>query len=175
MNKTMAILVMLLISISSITFAQTKEELKTSALRDAKITSAATLALDFETVFKHTYPNIIEVMGGKEKALKLIKTAFDSMKEQGMVFEKVEIKHVSDVIFEEGQYRCYIEGYNQIRTDDMRVKSKSFLFGIYNDKDKIWYFLEAEKLKNKGLTDMILPNFKTSLEIPNDEVTTEQI
>lgn len=168
-------LTMLLIFISSISFAQTKEELKGYALRDAKLTSEATLNMDFETVLKHTYPKIIEVMGGKEKALELIKTAFDGMKAQGMVFEKAEVKQVSSVVFEEKQYRCYIEGYNQIKMGDMRIKSKSFLLGIYDEIDKIWYFLEAEKLKNKELTNMILPNFITSLEIPEDEVTTEQI
>lgn len=168
-------LTMLLIFISSISFAQTKEELKVYALRDAKLTSEATLNMDFETVLKHTYPKIIEVMGGKEKALELIKTAFDGMKAQGMVLEKAEVRQVSSVVFEEEQYRCYIEGYNQIKMGDMRIKSKSFLLGIYDEIDKIWYFLEAEKLKNKELTNMILPNFITSLEIPEDEVTTEQI
>lgn len=166
---------MLLISVGSISFAQNKETLKASALRDAKITSEATLNLDFETVFKHTYPSIIDVMGGKEKALELLKTAFDTMKSQGLVFEKAEVKQVSDIVFEDEQYRCYVEGFNQMKMRNLRIKSKSYLLGIYNADEDIWYFLEAEKLKNEALINMILPNFKTSLNIPDDEMTTEEI
>ena len=60
MNKITLSLLMLLLFCSSITFSQSKEELKESALRDAKITCAATLKMDFETVLKHTYPPIFK-------------------------------------------------------------------------------------------------------------------
>ncbi|MEW4922342.1 hypothetical protein [Algibacter sp. 2305UL17-15] len=175
MHKITSILLMLLISVSSISFAQTKEELKKFALRDAKITAEATLKKDFETVFKHTYPTIIKVMGGKEKALELLKTTFKKIEEQGLIFEKSDIISVSEVVFEDDQYRCYVESLNQIKMNNMRIKSKSYLLGIYSEDKKIWYFLEAEKLKDKAMEEMILPNFKTGLNIPKDEVTTEQI
>ncbi len=166
---------MLLIFISSISFSQSTEELKEWALRDAKITSEATLKMDFETVLKHTYPSVVEVMGGKENGIQLIKTTFETMKTQGFVFEKAEVIDVSDIIKENGEYRCYVENYNQMKMNDMRIKSKSFLLGIYNQEAKIWYFLEAKQLKNSQMMDMVLPNFKTNLNIPDDEVTTEKI
>ncbi len=166
---------MLLLLGSSISFAQSTEELKASALRDAKITSTATLKMDFETVFKHTYPSVIKLMGGKEKGLEFLETTFNTMKSQGFVFEKADVLGVSDVVFEQGKYRCYVEGYNQMTMNGMRIKSKSYLFGIYNSEDKIWYFIEAKQFKNKALLDMVLPNFETSLVIPQDDVQTEKI
>ncbi len=166
---------MLLLFCNSISFAQTTEELKTSALRDAKITSSATLKMDFETVFKHTHPNIIKLMGGKEKGIELLKNTFETMKTQGFVFEKADILGVSDIVFEQEKYRCYIEGFNQMTMNGMRIKSKSYLLGIYNKEDKIWYFIEAKQLKNKAMLDMVLPNFKTSLVIPKDDMQTEKI
>ena len=156
-------------------YSQTNEQLKASALRDAKIAANATLNADFDLLLKHTYPPIIEMMGGMENALSTIKMAMSGMKEQGMVFEKAEVVSVSDVVNDDGQYRCYIEGKNHIKMPGIRVKSKSFLLGIYDKEKAIWYFLEAEKLKNKALADRILPNFKTSLVIPDDEVATEKI
>ncbi|GAL65342.1 hypothetical protein JCM19301_3802 [Jejuia pallidilutea] len=96
------------------------------------------------------------------------------MASQGLVFEKAEVKHVSDVVFKNEQYRCYVKGFNQINMGNLRIKSKSYLLGIYDNNKDIWCFLEAEKLKNKTLTEMILPNFKTSLDIPDNEMTTEE-
>ncbi len=149
--------------------------LKKSALRDAKIAAEATLNSDFDLLLKHTYPPIIEVMGGKENALSIIKAAIKGMKEQGMVFEKAEVVSVSDIVNDDGEYRCYVEGNNQIKMPGMRIKSKSYLLGIYNEEQKFWYFLEAEKLKNKALADKVLPNFKTALVIPPDTMETETI
>ncbi len=44
---------MLLLFCSSISFAQSKSELKEYALRDTKITSQATLKIDFDTVLNY--------------------------------------------------------------------------------------------------------------------------
>jgi len=56
-----------------------------------------------------------------------------------------------------------------------RISSKTYLLGIYNEDDKLWYFLEAKQLKNKALIDQVLPDFKTRLNIPDDEMTTAPI
>ncbi len=166
---------MLLLFCGSICFAQSTKELKEWALRDAKIASQATLKMDFDKVLDHTYPSALELMGGREKALDLIKATFSTMKENGFVFEKADVLGVSDIVFEDNQYRCYIEGFNQMVMSGMRIKSKSYLLGIYNSEEKFWYFLEAKQLKNEAMVNKVLPNFKTSLEIPDDEMTTEEI
>lgn len=166
-------LIIVLFSISS--FSQSKKELKESAIRDAKITAKATLNSDFETVLKHTYPSILKLMGGKKQAISFIKTTFDDMKKQGFVFEKANFISISDIIEEQNQIRCFIENENVMKMPTMRIHSKSFLLGIYNKEQKIWYFLEADKLKNKAIADQVLPNFKTSLNIPSNKITTTKI
>jgi hypothetical protein len=152
-------------------FSQTKED----ALKDALATSKATLDMDFDTVLKHTHPKVIEIMGGKEAALILLQTTFESMKTQGFVFEKAEIRNVSEIIKEQHQYRCFIEGYNQMKIASQRIKSKSYLLGIYNEAESFWWFIEAKQLKNKAMLDEVLPNFKTRLKIPEDNVEVEPI
>jgi len=156
-------------------FSQSTDLLKQRALRDAKIAAEATLNADYNLLLKHTYPPIIEMMGGIENALSTIQAAMSSMKDQGMVFEKAEVVSISTIVNDNGEFRCYVEGNNQIKMPGIRIKSKSFLLGIYDKEKAIWYFLEAEKLKNKTLTDRILPNFKTALVIPEDTVETEKI
>jgi len=164
-------LITLVLIVTSITYSQTKE----TALRDAKITAKATLDMDFKTVLKHTYPPILKLMGGEAAATNFIKQTFEGMESQGFVFEKADVQEVSEIVKEYGQYRCYSHSINVMKMGNQRITSKSYLLGIYDDDKKIWYFLEAEKLKNKALTDQILPDFKTSLEIPKDEMSFEDI
>ena len=171
MNKLRQLALLVLIATSSTVFSQTK----TDALKDAKTTSKATLAMDFETVLKHTLPSVLEMMGGKDAALKVIKTTFEGMKDQGFVFEKADIIGVSEVVKEQGQYRCVVEGYNQMVMSGQRISSKSYLLGIYNDVDNYWWFVEAKQLKNEALTEKVLPNFETKLDIPEDDMKIEKI
>jgi len=167
--RNLSLLILLLFI--TIGYSQTKEE----ALRDAKITAKATLDMDFKTVLKHTYPPILKLMGGEDAAVSFIKQTFESMESQGFTFEKADVQEVSDVIKEHGQYRCYSHSINVMKMGKQRITSKSYLLGIYDEDKKIWYFLEAEKLKNKALADQILPDFKTSLNIPKDEMSFEDI
>lgn len=171
MNKLKKILLLVLVATSINVFSQTKED----ALKDAKATSKATLDMDFETLLKYTLPSVIEVMGGKDATLNVLKTTFEGMKLQGFVFEKADINSVSDIVKEQGQLRCVVEGYNQMKMSKQRISSKSYLLGIYNDTDKHWWFIEAKQLKNSAFIDKILPDFETNLEIPEDDVKVEAI
>lgn len=169
------IIPVLLLFISGFITAQSTEELKQSAIRDAKAAANASLKLDYETILKYTHPSIVEVSGGKDYLIKAMSDMFDNMKKQGFVFEKAEVIEVTNVLEEDGEYHCLVRNNNQMVISGMRIKSKSHLFGFYDAEKKQWYFLEAEKLKNKDLVNQLLPDFKTTINIPNDEVTTEEI
>ena len=171
MTKLNTLLLLVFTAVSLNAYSQTKED----ALKDAKITSKATLDMDFQTVLKHTLPKVVELMGGKEAAVALLTSTFESMKTQGFVFEKADILNVTDIVNEQGQKRCVVEGYNQMKMAHQRIKSKSYLLGIYNASDKYWWFIEAKQLKNKAILDQVIPNFETSLDIPDDDINVEQI
>lgn len=165
------VLVILFSFLSFCLFSQTKED----ALKDAKITSKATLDGEYETVLKHTLPSVIEMMGGKDVALYFIESTFEGMKKQGFVLEKVDILGVSEIVEEQNQYRCIVEKYTEIVIENQRVKSKSSLLGIYNKEGKYWWFIEAKDILSDEITQEILPNFKTDLEIPDDEISFESL
>ncbi len=171
MNNIKKILAFVLIVTSINGFSQTK----TDALKDAKTTSKATLEMDYETVLKHTLPSVLDMMGGKDAALKVIESTFEGMKAQGFKFEKADINGVSEIVKEQGQFRCVVEGYNQMVMSGQRISSKSYLLGIYNEADNYWWFIEAKQLKNDALTNQVLPNFETSLDIPDDDLKVEPI
>lgn len=115
------------------------------------------------------------MMGGKDAAIKVLKSTFEGMKTQGFKFEKADILGVSEVVEEQGQYRCVVESYNQMTMSGQRISSKSYLLGIYNEEGKFWWFIEAKQLKNDALVDKVLPDFETKLDIPEDDMKVEQI
>lgn len=170
MSRFKLVLFFVLVSLSY-GYSQTKEE----ALRDAKITSEATLNQDFKTVLKHTTPKVVELMGGQEQAIPMLKKTFEDLNNQGFKFEKADILAVSEIVFEQEQHRCVVEGFNVMTMNNTRVKSKSYLLGVYNSEEKFWYFIEAKQLKNPNMLNMVFTDFQTKLEIPEDVLTTEAI
>jgi len=156
-------------------FSQDIKTLKSTALRDAKAATEATLKEDFKTLLTYTHPNILDAAGGAEVMEEYLKTTFAEMKANGFSYEKVETKSVSDVVKEQGEYRCYVENYNQMRMNDKRIISTSYMLGFYNEATKKWTFVEAKEMKDTGSVIAYFPDFKTSLEIPENTMKIEDI
>jgi len=149
--------------------------LKASAMRDAKAATDATLKLDFKTLLTFTHPNILEAAGGADVMEEYLKTTFAQMQANGFEYEKVETKAVSDIVKEQGEYRCYIENYNQMKMKDKRIISTSYMLGFYNETTKKWTFVEAKEMKSTGTIIAYFPDFKTSLNIPENTMKVEDI
>ena len=156
-------------------FSQDLKMLKASAERDAKAATQATLKEDFKTLLTYTHPNILDAAGGAEVMESYLKTTFSQMKANGFAYETVETKSVSDVVKEQGEYRCYIENYNQMRMKDKRIISTSYMLGFYNETTKKWTFVEAKEMKDTGTIIAYFPDFKTSLKIPENTMKMEDI
>jgi hypothetical protein len=156
-------------------WSQNEKELKDLAFENAQAASNATISMDFETVLKYTLPSVVELMGGKEAAVPMLTAQFDKMTADGFVFEKAEVKRIVDFRKENDEYRCIVESYNEMRMPEMKINSKSFLLGVYNQEVEHWYFVETKQLKNPSLRELVLPDFQTEMELPEDEMTTEMI
>ena len=151
--------------------SQTKEQ----ALKDAQLTAQAAVTENIDLLLDHTLPSVVKLMGGHESAKAMLDQRFKSMKAQGMRFEKSEILSVSDIVNEQGQYRCVAENHVQMLTTEQRIVSKSYLLGVYNDIDGYWWFIEAKQLQTPALAEQILPGFETQLKLPNDDVRFETL
>ena len=47
---------------------------------------------------------------------------FAEMGEQGFVFEKADVQFVSDVVFEQDEYRCYTQSMNVMKMNNILNK-----------------------------------------------------
>lgn len=147
--------------------AQTKE----SALADAKITARATLQGDFKTVLDYTHPNVLEASGGIDALLPQIEKLMEDMKtNQGFVFKKADVLEVSEIVQEQGEYRCFVKNLNVMEISGQTYKSTSYLMGFYVPNAEHWVFIEAEKMKNAQARELFFPDFESDLDIPEDSL-----
>lgn len=104
----------------------------------------------------------------------MITSTMGKMKKEGFVFKSADILEVSEIINEQNQYRCYVKNRNVMVFNKTKIVSISYLLAIYNTEKRIWNFIEAKQLSNPMISS-VLPDFKTSLEIPQGVVNTEKI
>tara|TARA_R110001632_G_scaffold205724_3_gene329559 strand:+ start:262 stop:783 length:522 start_codon:yes stop_codon:yes gene_type:complete len=158
----------LLVLIPIVAVSQNLEVLKKQALSDAEKTANAMMTLDFQTILDYTHPVVLEKMGGAQTFLPQLEDAYKKMEAEGLKFLKAEVIGVSDIIHEQGEYRCYVENTNIMKVQEMTFKSQSYLLGFYLEDKKHWVFIEADKIKSERHKSLFFPDFETSLDIPKD-------
>lgn len=171
--KKITLLLFLLCTIQ--VFSQDMNALKKSALRDSNAACKATLNEDFKTLITFTHPNLIKAAGGAEVMEEFLKSTFDQMKAGGFKYEIAETKSVSDIVKEQGEYRCYVENYNVMKMDNKRITATSYMIGFYDEKTKKWTFVEAKEMKSSGTVIAYFPDFKTNMKIPENTMAVEDI
>lgn len=161
---------MLLVSFGFTATAQTEDELKALAIAQAKIACEATENSDYETLFDYTMPEVLELMGGRESALGMMAETMKSMESQGVSITSSEVIEMTGFAYEQDQYRCVIKNKVVVKmSPEQSTQSISHMFGVYNSDLNRWYFIEGAQINNQALIGMILPDLKTSLNIPPDE------
>ncbi len=154
--------------VSGSVFSQNMNELKKSALRDAKATSEASIKKDAVTLLNYTHPNISEKFG-KRQLKATIEDVFRTMQAQKIKIVSSEVNEVTEVKKEDKEYRCLVKNTIKMDFNGRFITLKSSLFGFYDKKIQQWYFVESNKLLDDPDTKALFPNFKTEIEIPLDE------
>lgn len=163
MNKISYFLISILFLLSFTTLSQ-DEIKKTIKLQAEKIVTSV-FEKEYDTLIKYTHPRLIELAGGKDVLMGIIKSEMKAIEEQGLIIEKVEIGDSILLGKHKKEYHTLVPKVMIFRIQGKRILSKSYLFGFSSDKGKNWTFIEADKLQSeKGA--LILPNFKTSIKIP---------
>lgn len=165
----------LLLSVTTQLLSQDMNTLKKYALRDAQAACDATLKEDYKKLLSYTHSNILDAAGGIDVMVDYLKTTFEKMKSNGFKYEVAQTKSVSDVVKEQGEYRCYVENYNVMKMNNKRITSTSYMLGFYNEEKQKWTFVEAKEMKASGTIITYFPNFKTSLNIPENTMKTSDI
>lgn len=131
----------------------------------AEITARALLQEDFESLIKHTYPEIVKMLGGEEKMISLIRKGKIEMGQQGISFEKVTIGNPSRTVNAGDEIHCLIPQTILMKVPKGKVKSETYLLAVSKDNGNHWYFIDTANLTMDNIKN-VLPNYNTQLQLP---------
>jgi hypothetical protein len=155
-------LTFLLIIVTTVSFGQVESKV---IKEQAELTAKAVLNDDYETIIKFTYPKVIELVGGRDKMIALIKKGKIEIQQQGITFDKVTIGQPSKTVIAGDEIHCLVPQTVYMKVPKGKMKSETQLIAVSRDKGNNWFFIDAVNL-NKGNIKSILPNYNFDLILP---------
>lgn len=158
--KTYFTLVCLLVSFS--TFGQVDNK---TIKEQAEETGQSLLRGDYETLLKFTYPRVIEMVGGKDRMISLIKKGKVEMEQEGVSFETVTIGEPSETVKAGEELHCLVPQTIVMKVPNGKLKTESYLLAISKDNGNSWFFIETVNLTMDNVKT-VLPNYNSELTLP---------
>jgi hypothetical protein len=146
---------------TSLTFGQGNPDVR----EQADLLAKALLKDDYVTVLRFTYPKIVEMVGGSERMINLIKQGKDQMAQQGVGFDTVEIGEPSKIVTAGEEIHCLISQTIFLKVPKGRMKTESYLLAVSKDQGNHWFFIDAVNLTLDNVKS-IVPNYNSDLKIP---------
>jgi hypothetical protein len=139
----------------------------------AKEMGDATIAGKYDKVIDRTYPGIIKMMGGREKAIEMTQAAMDKIKAQGVALKSFTAGTPGSFETEGSNTFVVIPTEMEMTFPMGKIKGKSYLLGISPDGGKTWTFADGNGIRNASMRDKILPKLPAKLKLP--EVSEPQV
>jgi hypothetical protein len=138
---------------------------KKSAQEFAKKCAEATYKSDVEALVDLTHPKVVAIMGGRDKAIKLMREVMKKTEDQGIKMLSVGEVLVPDKIYpSNGSYYCAVPVSFHVMIDDKKVLLRSGLIGVSADSGKTWKFLDINR-GEKAVRELV-PDIPADLKFP---------
>jgi len=161
-------LTILLVLLTTVAFGQVDSNV---IKQQAEWTAKALLDDDYETLIRFTYPKVIDLVGGRDKMISLIKNGKIEMGKQGISFEKVIIGKPSQTVVAGSEMHCLVPQTVFMKVPKGKLKSETQLLAVSRDNGFNWFFIDAVNL-NKDNIKIVLPNYNFDLVLPPKNETT---
>ncbi|SFU40154.1 hypothetical protein SAMN05216480_102271 [Pustulibacterium marinum] len=120
---------------------------------------------NYEVIVEYTYPEIVNILGGKEKAFQMISGGMEQMKSQGLEFKEIEIGSPGDLYNAGEELHCLVPQRLVLESNQGTVETESYLLAVSQDEGKTWYFLDTAQLTPDRVQGLF-PNFNPNLTLP---------
>ena len=139
--------------------------------KGAEENSAALTAGDFSRVVDFTYPKAVEMLGGREKMVELLRHGTEEMQSQGAAILGAQVTEPKEVVTFGTKRFAIVPMVVKSRIPEGTITAKSFLLAISTDEGMTWTFLDGAGI-TKEILAQVIPDFPPQLSLPTKEPPT---
>ena len=125
----------------------------------------ATFAREYETMADYTYPGLLELMGGREQMVQLVRDTMDQLDARGIAITKRELLSVSAVVKGGDELFAVLTTTAELSTPEGMIRQKAASIAISGDDGNTWTYVDVGRLESDRLLQ-IVPNLPPALVIP---------
>jgi hypothetical protein len=145
-----------------------RDELYAAMKEQAGQMCLAIVAADHAKVADCTHPNVVELAGGRDRAVQFIKMTLEDMKSRGTAIQSVVVGEPSEVFKQAGDVYSVVPFTLEMDVGGQRLKQGSFLVGISSDGGRTWKFVDGNQ-GDRAKLERILPNLPKGLRLPEKQ------
>jgi hypothetical protein len=162
------------LALCSIAFAQTDDPKVALIKKGAGAIGTAMVAGKYGVVLDLTYPAILDLMGGRDKALGYVEEQLNAMKEKGISIVSFTAGDPSEIKAGGSELFAAIPTTIEMKAPQMKITGKSFLVAISQDQGKSWTFADGANLTPEIMKAMF-PKFPPDLKLPEKSNSVEKV
>jgi len=130
--------------------------------------SKALISGAFGKVVDLTYPKIVEMIGGRDKMIKLLDSTVQQMRDDGTVFTAVKVGTPSEFRSAGSDLFVIVPTSIELKVPGGKLTQKAFTVGISSDAGRTWSFVDGANL-NDDKIKIVVPNFPATLQLPSKQ------
>jgi hypothetical protein len=158
----------------AITFSAplTSADQQTDQIRKAAAeNSAAYTSGNYSRLVDLTYPKLVEMIGGRDQMIEMLRSGTEEMKAHGSAILGVEVSDPKEVVAAGDKRFAIVPEIVRIRIETGTLRSHGFLIAISEDRGKTWTFIDGAGLhrtpgRERQALEQIVPGFPSQLSLP---------
>lgn len=127
---------------------------------------AALYAGDVDAVLELTHPRVLEVMGGRANARRVLEPTFEQMRSLGLRLQTLHFPEEPEFLDGEENEFVVVTTDVVVRSGSREVESRNFLLGARARGASDWTYVEGSRLDGDNL-ELLFPDFPAGHELPS--------
>jgi hypothetical protein len=133
--------------------------------------SAALTSGNYARLVDLTYPKLVEMMGGRDKMIEMLRSGAEDMKAHGSAILGAEIAEPREIVTANDKQFAIVPMTVRVQVPEGTLRSNGFLIAVSDDRGKTWKFIDGAGLHKTSRNEretlaQILPDFPAQLSLP---------
>ena len=163
-----------LLAAAAVAQEQLGEEAAKRLQTQAEESGRAFIEGDYGRLADYTYPKLVELIGGREKLIEVVRKGVDGMKAEGFLPLSSVPSAAVQVLRAGRQTYAIVPLKFKMRAPTQILVSDSFMIAISEDEGKNWKFLSGASVDEAKLK-VLLPDAAGKLKLPTVKHSTEPL
>jgi hypothetical protein len=133
--------------------------------------SLALISGNYARLVDLTYPKLVEMIGGRDKMIEMLRSGNEDMKAHGSAILGAEVSEPKEIVVAGDKQFAIVPMVVRMHVPEGTLRSNGYLIALSEDHGNTWKFIDGAGLHKGAVTEretlaQIVPGFPAQLSLP---------